>query len=277
MRIRVHRVRSARRAGPVWARCVLALCAAVCCVLVCSASASAAQPVIGEVWAADVASSSATLQAQIDPEGTETTYRFEYGTSASYGASVPLEGESVGSGSGVVVVQAHLQELLAGTTYHYRVIASGAGVPVDGKDHTFMTQVGGGEFTLPDGRQYELVSPALKDGAEILGIGGGGETAGGGDATQASEAGTSVTYIANAPVGTNLPGNTWSTQILATRGPEGWSRRTSRSTRARRGNLSGDRGGRRICAVLRGSRAGGGAVTAFDARSLRWHRKYTRK
>jgi hypothetical protein len=223
MRIRVHRARSARRAGHVWARCVLASCAAVCCVLVYSASASAAQPVIGEVWAADVASSSATLQAQIDPEGTETTYRFEYGTSASYGASIPLEGESVGSGSGVVVVQAHLQELLAGTTYHYRVVASGAGAPVDGKDHTFVTQVGGGEFTLPDGRQYELVSPALKDGAEILGIGGAGETAGGGDATQASEAGTSVTYIANAPVGANLPGNTWSTQIFSTRGAEGWS------------------------------------------------------
>ena len=81
----------------------------------------------------------------------------------------------------------------------------------------------GGEFTLPDGRAYELVSPAQKDGAEILGIGGGGTTPAGGDATQASEDGTNITYIASAPVGANPPGNTLATQIFSTRGADGWS------------------------------------------------------
>ncbi len=75
---------------------------------------------------------------------------------------------------------------------------------------------------MPDGRQYELVSPPLKDGAEILGIGGGGETPQAGDATQASEDGASITYIANAPVSANGPGNTYSTQIFSTRGVGGW-------------------------------------------------------
>jgi hypothetical protein len=204
--------------------CVLALGAVAGCLLACSAPAlAAAAPAIGEESVTDVASSSVTFQAQIDPEGTATTYRFEYGPSSSYGTSIPVAGGDAGAGSSVVLVEAHPQELSADTLYHYRVVASSAGGTVDGPDETFTTQSSGGEFVLPDGRQYELVSPPQKDGAEILGIGGAGETAAGGDATQVSEDGKSITYITNAPVDTNSPGNTWSTQLLSTRSAEGWS------------------------------------------------------
>jgi hypothetical protein len=42
-------------------------------------------PVVEEVAVLNAAGTSATLQAKINPEGSETTYRFEYGTSAAYG------------------------------------------------------------------------------------------------------------------------------------------------------------------------------------------------
>ncbi len=158
--------------------------------------------------ATEVTATSAKLHAEIDPGAEETIYRFEYGTSSAYGQSTP-ELTPIGSDNESPATAA-IQGLQPGTTYHYRVVATNSQSPTggtDGPDQTFTTQTTGGEFALPDGRAYELVSPPQKDGAEVLGIGGGGETPTGGDATQASEDGTSVTYIANAPVGAAPPGN----------------------------------------------------------------------
>jgi hypothetical protein len=185
---------------------------------------AAVAPSLGEEWITGVASGSATFNAQVNPGGAETMYRFEYGTTTSYGAN-PATEYSAGSGIVSAPVELHVQQgLQPDTTYHYRIVVSNEVETVYGPDRTFTTQrAPQEESTLPDGRQYELVSPPLKDGAEILGIGGGGETPGAGDATQASEDGTSVTYIANAPVSTNGPGNTYSTQLFSTRSAAGWS------------------------------------------------------
>ncbi len=171
----------------------------------------------------EVTATSAKLNAEVDPGAQETTYRFEYGTNAAYGQSTSEAGPFGSAGESQVT--AAIQGLQPNTTYHYHVVASNSQSPggTPGPDQTFTTQTAGGKFTLPDGRQWELVSLPQKDGGEILGVGGGNETPPGGDATQASEDGTSVTYIANAPVGSNPPGNTFSTQILSTRGAGGWS------------------------------------------------------
>jgi hypothetical protein len=57
-------------------------------------------PGIHEAWSADVASSSVTLSARIDPNGSATTYYFQYGTSSSYGTDVPVApGASIGAAS----------------------------------------------------------------------------------------------------------------------------------------------------------------------------------
>ncbi len=185
---------------------------------------AAVAPTIGEEWATNVASGSATLSAQVNPGGTETLYRFEYGTTTSYGAN-PATEYSAGSGSASTVAELHVQQgLQPSTIYHYRVAVSSAVGTVYGPDRTFTTQrAPQEESALPDGRQYELVSPLLKDGAEVLGIAGGGVTPQAGAATQASEDGTSITYITTAPVSANGPGNTYSTQVLSTRSASGWS------------------------------------------------------
>lgn len=80
-----------------------------------------------------------TLNASVNPNGSQVTEcRFEYGTSASYGASVPCSPEP-GAGSGPVAVSAEVSGLTPGTTYHFRAVATNAGGTVEGQDTTFGT------------------------------------------------------------------------------------------------------------------------------------------
>ncbi len=94
-----------------------------------------------------VAQTAATLNATIDRGDADTTYHFEYGTSAAYGTSVPAPDADIGSGvvessgvaEGPVVVGQQLTGLQPGTTYHYRVVATNALGQVVGADQTFTT------------------------------------------------------------------------------------------------------------------------------------------
>jgi phosphodiesterase/alkaline phosphatase D-like protein len=82
---------------------------------------------------------SALLNGTVDPEGAPVSQcRFEYGTSESYGTNVPCS-PSPGSGSSPVAVSAAISGLKAGTTYHFRLVASNAGGTSDGADATFTT------------------------------------------------------------------------------------------------------------------------------------------
>jgi sugar lactone lactonase YvrE len=89
--------------------------------------------------AAKAGQTSATLKAQVDPDGPATTYTFEYGETESYGTSVPSPPAAVGSGEAFVAVTAELTGLKVGTTYHYRVSASNEFGTVPSPDQTFST------------------------------------------------------------------------------------------------------------------------------------------
>jgi hypothetical protein len=173
-----------------------------------------------------VASTSATLSASIDPHGAPTSYYFQYGTTTSYGASAPVPpGLPLGSGEGDVEAPQYVEGLEADTVYHYRVVAIGeptAGRPeeFDGPDKMFTTQPGGGALSLPDGRGWELVSPADKYGALIFGIGATPETL-----TQASVAGDALTYVTRSPTEAEPPGTVIQVQVFSKRGVGGWSSR----------------------------------------------------
>lgn len=78
----------------------------------------------------------ASISGSVDPKGAPTSYRFEYGTSASYGQSTPA-GQA--SGAGAKAVGASLEGLKPATTYHYRLVASSAGGATQGEDRTFTT------------------------------------------------------------------------------------------------------------------------------------------
>jgi DNA-binding beta-propeller fold protein YncE len=96
-------------------------------------------PVIDATWAS--VGVTATLFAEINPVGSGTTYHFEYGTSTTYGASIPVTSANIGSGGSVIAVSQSINSGLAPeTTYHYRVVATNAqGKTNDGPDKTFTT------------------------------------------------------------------------------------------------------------------------------------------
>src|SRR6204780_762633 len=56
----------------------------------------AVEPVVVSEFATSVTAASARLQAQVDPGGAETGYRFEYGPTTAYGSSAPVPDGSVG-------------------------------------------------------------------------------------------------------------------------------------------------------------------------------------
>jgi hypothetical protein len=164
--------------------------------------------------ASSVAGTSATFSARIDPLGASTTYRLEYGTSTSYGQ---LLTGSVGGGMEYVPVTRHVQELQQGTTYHYRIVTSNEVGAAQSGDHTFTTQVAGNELVLPDGRSWELVSPADKKGDLIIPYG----------VIQAAGDGSGITYQAwGMPFGEGVVGHAGGQpQVLSVRGSGGWSTR----------------------------------------------------
>lgn len=134
--------------------------------------------VIDPQWATDITAHNATVHAEMDPLGVEAEAWLEYGTSESYGTTVPLT--NLGDGFGPVLRERSLGGLEAGTTYHYRfaarddrgsAICEAPGTPceVHGPDQTFTTQFGGLGFRLTDGRVWEMVSPPDKHGARLVG------------------------------------------------------------------------------------------------------------
>ena len=91
--------------------------------------------------ATSVVDTTATLSGSVNPNGSATTYHFEYGTTTSYGSHSPAVDAGAGSGSSPVAVSTNLSGLSAGTTYHYRPVATNAAGTTNGADQTFTTLV----------------------------------------------------------------------------------------------------------------------------------------
>ncbi len=81
-----------------------------------------------------------SLNATVNPNGSPTTYQFEYGTSAEYGSKAPASPEAIGSGTSPVEVSQKIEGLKPETTYHFRLVATNEnGAIVEGEDQTFTT------------------------------------------------------------------------------------------------------------------------------------------
>jgi hypothetical protein len=191
-------------------------------------------PRVDSTSVVEVTANSVTLQAEANPQNLDTTYHFEYLTEAEFdenGGSfsgprpatlVPLPDAELGSGQEDVAVSRHLRGLLTDTFYRYRVVAQntlgeGADV-VAGPAETFVTW-GTGEFGLPDGRQWEMVSPPDKHGARV-------EPIGEDWLIQAAAGGGRMAYVTVAPSESDPAGYTLYQFNLATRGAGGgWASR----------------------------------------------------
>ncbi len=117
------------------------------------------QPRISGESVSSVASQTATVTAQVNPEGLPLTYYFEYGSSSGTGYELKTGQSSVPAGEASVSVRASLTGLVPGASYRVRLVAVNSVGASDGAGVTFATYpsaLGG----LPDERVYEMVSPA---------------------------------------------------------------------------------------------------------------------
>ncbi len=180
-------------------------------------------PTLTGTEAVGITPETAILRGTVDPNGSATTYRFQYLTQAAYEANPPAErwaaatevpagGAPVGAGTSAVPVSQALSELVPGTAYRFRIFAVSAEGTTEGQEVEFTAQES--PFAgLPDGRVYEQVSPIVKNGANVQG---------GIDSVQASLDGERITFFSNA----GIPGGDGAQNFptfMASRAATGWS------------------------------------------------------
>lgn len=156
-------------------------------------------PLISAPTVSEIAETSATLQATVNPNGRKTEYHFEYISDAAYQANPEAE-RFVGASQAPVpdapittqltedhAVSIQVGGLSPGITYHYRLVATNFFSPeggTPGPERTFATyapppnfspcpndafRAGHPSAALPDCRAYEQVTPVDKNGADAGG------------------------------------------------------------------------------------------------------------
>lgn len=164
----------------------------------------AAAPIAITGTANAIGSTSATLNGTVNPNGQPATVQFQYGTNTIYDSVAFLAGRVAGvTAQGV---SASITGLLAGTTYHFRVMATNVVGSSSGLDQTFATHVPGvvdlgitavhtGNFTQGDTNVTYTI---------IVTNAGGGASSGTVTVVDALPAGLTATAISGAGWTTNL-------------------------------------------------------------------------
>jgi hypothetical protein len=96
-------------------------------------------PVAETEAATEVKSTSAILNATVNPNSLKTEYHFEYGKTTAYGTSIPIPDEAIGSGQGGVKVSKAITGLASGTKYNFRIVATNSSGTTKGVNKTFTT------------------------------------------------------------------------------------------------------------------------------------------
>ena len=205
------------------------------------ASANAVPPTITETTFSAVTTTSALLEATVNPGGKSTPYHFEYGTTdceAGPCKAVPSPDASAGNGTAPVKLTFPLTGLTPNTTYHFRLLAKNSESPLDpetnereyikGPDTTFTTHALPPVFEpcpneafradlpsaqLPDCRAYEQATPLNKNAGEATSVPW---------LQAAADDGDAVTFLSDAGF-PDAEGAQDMPLYLATRGQNGWS------------------------------------------------------
>jgi hypothetical protein len=160
-------------------------------------------PTYGDTYTESVGATTAALSGGVYPNGLDTNYYWQYGTTTSYGAQTgPLD---IGAGQAPVAVTGALSGLAPGTVYHYRLVAQNSRGVMYGYDselttepapvNTMLPSIGGSALTghtltafpggwTPDGNSLTYQWQRSSNGANWTNIGGannGAYTIGAGD------------------------------------------------------------------------------------------------
>ena len=180
-------------------------------------------PKVSDEAAAEVTSDTARLSGEVRPDGLATTYGFVYGPCAT-SATCASSAYPSSAGAGVLpadfgehAVSVTLEGLASNTIYHFRLVAENGEGKAEGAEQVFTTQVGASEFTLLDGRRWEMVSPPNKYGTLIEPLRRENEI-------QAASGGGALAYLPHGPIELRPQSNTGG-QALAIRTRAGWSSR----------------------------------------------------
>lgn len=96
-------------------------------------------PIVTTLSADAVTSTSATLRGSVNPAGTSSTAKFQFGLTSEYGTDLIIA-LAPDNGLSSQAVSATLTGLTPGTVHHFRVSASNTWGTVDGGDLVFTTQ-----------------------------------------------------------------------------------------------------------------------------------------
>ena len=134
-----------------------------------AATTKAKRPVAITGRVAHVLSSSAVLDASIDPNGIQTSYFFQYGPTPAYGSQTPTV--VVGDGTSKVKVGQAIAGLKTGLTYYYRVVAvTSSGEQIAGRERSFIVGKTKTKLELPRSAVVVVGTPFLISGT-LSGLG----------------------------------------------------------------------------------------------------------
>jgi subtilisin family serine protease len=157
-------------------------------------------PTVTTKSASDVASTNATLKGSINPNSSETTYQFEYGTTTEYGSKAPASPKSTGSGTSPVEVSEKIEGLAPETTYHFRLVATNTKGTTKGEDQTFTTTA------------WEILSTPNPEGASDGNL---YDVSCEPSTSVCTSVGTSTISGADSPIAQRWNGTAWSEQAAA--------------------------------------------------------------
>jgi hypothetical protein len=105
-----------------------------------------------------VTSGSAQLQGGVYPNGADTTYWWEYGSTNAYGQQTLAT--DIGAGASPVSLTGSLPNLMPATTYHYRLVAENSFGTEYGYDYTLTTPASTTSSPNPGGGQNPPPTPS---------------------------------------------------------------------------------------------------------------------
>jgi hypothetical protein len=102
-----------------------------------TAAVVASSPTVVTGNASHLGQTSVVLSGSVNPNGSSTTYFFQWGLTNAYGVNGPAR--SAAAGTRNVAVKETASSLIPGTVYHYRVVATNRFGTTAGADRTFKT------------------------------------------------------------------------------------------------------------------------------------------